>query len=51
MSKKTITYNLDNLPKADPERMQRLKELPDSLIDYSDIPALSDEELKGFTNE
>jgi uncharacterized protein (DUF4415 family) len=47
----TVKIDLDNLPPLTPEQQAGLDALaarPDSEIDYSDIPPLTDEELKQF---
>ena len=47
----SYTYGDGEMPKLTEEQKQRLQALaerPDSEIDYSDIPPMSDEELAGF---
>jgi uncharacterized protein (DUF4415 family) len=49
--KKTVKYTLDSanplpLTKKQKAEIKALSEMPDSKIDYSDIPALSDESWK-----
>ena len=49
MSTKIVSYTLDTLPPMTKERMARLEALaarPDSEIDFSDIPELTEEQWK-----
>lgn len=49
MKTKQISYLASELPALTGEQVARLKEraaLPDHAIDYSDIPALTDEQLR-----
>jgi uncharacterized protein (DUF4415 family) len=49
MKTKVASYTLESLPPLTDEQRANLKALaarPDSEIDYSDIPALTDEQLK-----
>jgi len=49
MSPKIVSYTLDTLPPMTKERMARLETLaarPDSEIDFSDIPELTEEQWK-----
>jgi uncharacterized protein (DUF4415 family) len=46
MKKKLVSYNFDELPpltEADKAHLKRLAARPDSEIDYSDIPPLTEE--------
>jgi uncharacterized protein (DUF4415 family) len=49
MSAKIVSYTLDTLPPMTKERMAKLEALaarPDSEIDFSDIPELTEEQWK-----
>jgi uncharacterized protein (DUF4415 family) len=49
MKRKMVSYTLETLPpltKVDRERLKKLSARPDSEIDTSDIPELTDEQLK-----
>jgi uncharacterized protein (DUF4415 family) len=49
MSTKIVSYKLDTLPPMTEERLAKLRALaarPDSEIDFSDIPEMTDEEWK-----
>jgi uncharacterized protein (DUF4415 family) len=44
----TITRTLDDLPPLDEERLKKLKNIKDKDIDFSDMPALTQEQLARF---
>jgi uncharacterized protein (DUF4415 family) len=49
MSKKMVSYTLETLPpltEADRENLRALAARPDSEIDFSDIPEMTDEQWK-----
>jgi hypothetical protein len=49
MNTKLVSYTFDTMPELTEAEVERLKELaarPDSGIDYSDIPQLTDEQWK-----
>jgi uncharacterized protein (DUF4415 family) len=43
-----VTRNIDDLPPLDEERIKKLKEMQDRDIDFSDMPALTQEQLARF---
>ena len=44
----TVTRTLDDLPSLDKERIEKLKKMQDKDIDFSDMPALTQEQLAKF---
>jgi len=44
----TVTRTLDALPPLDEERIEKLKKMRDEDIDFSDMPAMTQEQLARF---
>ena len=44
----TVTRTLEDLPPIDEERISKLKKMRDEDIDFSDMPALTQEQLARF---
>ena len=44
----TVTRTLEDLPPLDEERIKKLKKMRDEDIDFSDMPALTQEQLARF---
>ena len=44
----TVVRTLDNLPPLDGERIEKLRKMRDRDIDFSDMPALTQEQLARF---